>query len=167
MFTVAAAREQDGQAILRITAEAGVFTSTEVSCVEELWGEYCANPEGSGYNFVICHGDDDTVLGYACYGLHALTSGTYDLYWIAVDPATRSRGVGRALLSHVETQVEAEGGRMLLIETSDTEPYLNARKFYQQNGYQLEASIRDFYAPGDRLMVFAKSLVQVVPVLEA
>ena len=164
MLTVATARKQDGQAILRITAEAGVFTSTEVSCVEELWDEYCSNQERSGYNFLVCCAEDGSMLGFACYGPHALTSGTYDLYWIAVDSATRSRGVGRALLSHVEADVEARGGRMLLIETSDTEPYLSARKFYQQNAYQLEATIRDFYAPGDSLMVFAKSLAQVMPV---
>ena len=164
MLTVETAREQDGQAILRITAEAGVFTSTEVGCVEELWDEYCTDQERSGYRFLVCCAEDGFVLGFACYGPHALTSGTYDLYWIAVDPATRSRGVGRTLLSRVEAEVEAQGGRLLLIETSDTEPYLTARKFYQQNAYQLEATIRDFYAPGDSLVVFAKPLAVAVPV---
>jgi ribosomal protein S18 acetylase RimI-like enzyme len=90
-----------------------------------------------------------------------LTLGTFDLYWIAVDPVERGRGIGGALLAHVEAEIQARGGRMILIETSDTQPYTNARHFYERNGYHYEASIRDFYAPGDSLVFFAKSLAKV------
>lgn len=98
------------------------------------------------------------MQGYACYGPHALTEGTYDLYWIAVDPAAQGQGVGHALLARVEAEVRGQGGRLLVIETSGTAAYEAARRLYTSGGYGLEATIRDFYAPGDSLLIFVKYL---------
>lgn len=128
-----------------------------MSCVEELWNEYLGKGEASGYTFLI-YRDGDQVLGYACFGPHPLTQGTFDLYWIAVDPAARQRGIGRALLSRVETEIRALAGRLLLIETSGTPDYAAARGFYTACGYDQEAVIRHFYAPGDDLFIFGKRL---------
>ena len=87
-----------------------------------------------------------------------MTQGTYDLYWIAVHPAARGLGIGRTLLTHVEAEVQARGGRLLLIETSDTPAYTSARRLYESSGYRREAVVHDFYAPGDSLLIFAKEL---------
>jgi hypothetical protein len=46
-----------------------------------------------------------------------------------------------------------------LVETSDTPAYAAARRLYERTGYQQEAIVHDFYAPGDSLLIFAKSLV--------
>ena len=100
--------------------------------------------------------DGGPVQGYACYGPHALTEGTYDLYWIAVDPAAQGQGVGHALMAQVEAGVRAQGGRLLLIETSSIASYDAARRLYASAGYGLEATVRDFYEPGDDLLIFAK-----------
>jgi D-alanine-D-alanine ligase len=107
---------------------------------------------------VVYRSDNGSVEGYACFGPHSLTRGTYDLYWIAVDQEARGQGIGRALLSFVENKVRAHGGRLLLIETSDTPAYAAARALYESGGYHLEATIRDFYAPGDNLLIFAKAI---------
>jgi len=125
--------------------------------VEELWAAYREQGEASGYSFIVSR-DAGRVSGYACYGAHALTSGTYDLYWIAVAPQAQGRGVGRELLACVESEIVARGGRLLLIETSDTPPYLPAREFYESCGYKCEATVRDFYAPGDSLLIYVKPL---------
>jgi ribosomal protein S18 acetylase RimI-like enzyme len=98
------------------------------------------------------------MLGYACFGPHPLTQATYDLYWIAVDTNAQGRGIGRALLAQVEAEVRGRGGRLLLIETSDTPAYAPARWFYESSGYRCEASIHDFYAPTDSLLIFSKDL---------
>lgn len=100
------------------------------------------------------------MLGYACFGPHPLTQGTYDLYWIVVDPDAQGRGIGHALLSRVEAEVRARGGRLLLVETSGTPAYVPARRFYEASGYRCEAAIHDFYAPGDDLLIFSKDLAQ-------
>jgi ribosomal protein S18 acetylase RimI-like enzyme len=99
-------------------------------------------------------------LGYACFGPHPLTQGTYDLYWIVVDPVAQGHGIGHALLAGVEAEVLARGGRLLLVETSSTSAYASARRLYETSGYRCEAIIHDFYAPGDNLLVFSKDLGQ-------
>jgi len=58
----------------------------------------------------------------------------------------------------VEAEAQAQGGRLLLIETSSTPAYAPTRRFYAACGYPCEATIQDFYAPGDDLMIFAKRL---------
>jgi ribosomal protein S18 acetylase RimI-like enzyme len=100
------------------------------------------------------------MQGYTCFGPHSLTQGTYDLYWIVVDPTAQGHGIGHALLARVEAEVQARGGRLLLIETSGTTAYAPARRLYETSGYRCEAVVHDFYAPGDDLLIFSKDLGQ-------
>lgn len=148
----------DGTQIHAITAEAGVFSQEEVECVDELWQEYqTQGAERSGYHWLV-EREGGRVLGYACYGPRALTQGTYDLYWIAVDPQARRGGVGRNLLAATEQAVRALGGRLLFLETSGLPKYAATRAFYLRTDYTLEATIKDFYSPGDDLVIFTKHL---------
>jgi len=150
------AQESDGPAILSITASAGVFTAEEVVVVEELWNEYLQRGEAaSGYAFRV-YREGDQVLGYSCHGPRDLTEGTYDLYWIASAPAARRKGVGRALLAAVEDEVRRAGGRLIVVETSGAPAYKPTRDFYLSCAYEWEATIRDFYHPGDDLVIFTK-----------
>jgi ribosomal protein S18 acetylase RimI-like enzyme len=107
------------------------------------------------------------MQGYACFGPHSLTQGTYDLYWIVVDPTAQGHGIGHALLARVEAEVQARGGRLLLVETSGTPAYAPARRFYESSGYRCEAVVHDFYAPGDDLLIFSKDLGQAQSPREA
>jgi len=128
-----------------------------VACVQELWDAYLRQGEASGYVFLV-YKNGDPLLGYACFGPHPLTEGIFDLYWIAVDPQARGQGIAHALLSRVEDEVRARGGRMVLVETSGTLPYAPARRLYESCGYRYEAVVHDFYAPGDDLIIFSKPL---------
>jgi ribosomal protein S18 acetylase RimI-like enzyme len=98
------------------------------------------------------------ISGYECHGPVPLTDGTFDLYWIVVDPRAQKRGFGRSLLRAAEEDVVRRGGRLLLIETSSQESYAPTINFCKRNGYRLEARIHDFYRPGDDKLVFAKTL---------
>jgi ribosomal protein S18 acetylase RimI-like enzyme len=152
------ARREDSGSIVAITGAAANFTPLERECVVELWSSYLAQGSSSGYEFLVYREESSQVLGYACYGPHPLTEGTYDLYWIAVLPEAGGRGIGRALLAEVERQVRRQGGRMLVIETSDTPAYAVARRLYETSGWVPQARIGDFYAPADSLVVFVKRL---------
>jgi GNAT superfamily N-acetyltransferase len=150
--------DKDGLQIHAISANTTIFNQEEVDCVDELWEEYLAQgPERSGYYFLV-EKEDGRLLGYACYGPRSLTSGTFDLYWIAVDPAARRGGVGRRLLASSEQAVRKLGGRLLVLETSGLPAYEPTRKFYLSNGYKLEATLKDFYSDGDDLVIFTKRL---------
>jgi ribosomal protein S18 acetylase RimI-like enzyme len=99
------------------------------------------------------------VIAYACFGMIPLTRGAYDLYWIAVHPDHQARGVGRALLRHCEQVIAAQGGRLIVVETSGRPDYEPTRRFYEKTmAYAAAARIRDFYQPGDDKIVYVKYL---------
>lgn len=154
--------QTDGPEIQAIAARAGVFTPEEVSCVGELWEE-CQGlgSEVSGYRFLADRGPEG-IQGFACYGPRDLTSGVFDLYWVAVDPNAQRHGVARGLLAASEQRVREAGGRMLIAETSGTSAmYEPARNLYLASGYTLEATIKDFYSVGDDLAIFIKRFAGV------
>lgn len=156
MITPAA--ETDKTQIADITARAGVFSREEIDSVPAMFDEYLRyGAEASGYRFIVFR-EGEQVLGYAIYGCRDLTDGVYDLYWIAVDPDARRKGVGRKLLTACEEAVRAAGGRMIIAETSGTTEYEPTREFYVRTGFVNEATIRDFYKPGDDLKIFVKRL---------
>jgi D-alanine-D-alanine ligase len=158
MAMISVATEQDGQSVRSITENTNVFLPEEVMCVTELWDEYLLRgSQNSGYYFVV-EREDGQVRGYACYGPRALTEGTFDLYWIAVDPESRRAGAGRLLLDWVEIDIRQKGGRLVVVETSGVEKYAPTRRFYLATGYILEATLRDFYKDGDDLVIFTKHL---------
>ena len=153
---IIAATKADGPQIRGIAARAGVFSQEEVECVVDLWEDYLhVGPVVGGYNFIVDR-EGEQVLGFACYGPRDLTSGVFDLYWIAVDSDTHRNGVGRRLLTATEEEVRQAGGRMLIAETSGTPDYEPTRQFYLGLGYTMEATIRDFYTEGDDLAIFVK-----------
>jgi ribosomal protein S18 acetylase RimI-like enzyme len=150
------ATETDGEQIKDIAARTGVFSQEEVECVADLWEDYLhVGPVIGGYNFLVDR-EGDQVVGFACYGPRDLTTGVYDLYWIAVDSKIHRNGVGRRLLIATEEAVRQAGGRMLIAETSGTSHYEPARKFYLGMGYTIEATIKDFYSEGDDLTICIK-----------
>lgn len=153
---IARGTRADSAQVRGITARAGVFRREEVECLGTLWDDYLANgPQLSGYTFIV-ERDGERVLGYACYGARDLTDGVFDLYWLAVDPEARRRGAGRRLLAAAEEAVRRARGRMLIAETSATAGYDATRTFYERMGYHAEATIRDFYVPGDDLVIYIK-----------
>jgi ribosomal protein S18 acetylase RimI-like enzyme len=101
------------------------------------------------------------LLGYACAGPTPATEGTFDLYWLAVDPAAQGQGVGRSIVRDVERQLRERGARMLLVETSSRPDYSRTRAFYARCGYTEAARIRDFYAPADDRIMLTTRLTTV------
>jgi D-alanine-D-alanine ligase len=141
--------------IRELVESTGVFSRVEEDIAVELADERLAKGPASGYHFVFAE-REGRVLGYACYGPIALTIGSYDLYWIAVDKSTQGQGLGGILMRKVEELIAAEGGRRIYIETSTRPPYAPTRRFYLHNGCKLEATLEDFYAPGDSKAIYVK-----------
>lgn len=153
---ISTATQADKSQIHDITVRAGVFNQEEIDSVPAMFDEYLSlGAEASGYHFIV-YRDGEQVLGYAIYGYRDLTEGVYDLYWIAVDPNARRKSIGRKLLAACEKAVHEEGGRIIIAETSGAAEYASTREFYVRTGYVNEASIKDFYKPGDDLKIFVK-----------
>ena len=155
---ISTATKEDKAQIHDITARAGVFSQEEIDSVPAMFDEYLKlGPGTSGYYFIV-YREGDQVLGYAIYGFRDLTEGVYDLYWIAVDPSARRKSVGRQLLTACENAVRELGGRIIIAETSGTAEYESTREFYVRTGYVNEATIKDFYKPGDDLKIYTKRI---------
>jgi len=78
-----------------------------------------------------------------------------------VDKDHHGTGIGSRIVNEVELRLRDLGpgqARVLLIETSSTEQYVNTRAFYVARGYAQEATIRDYYGPGDHKVIFWKQL---------
>jgi GNAT superfamily N-acetyltransferase len=97
------------------------------------------------------------VAGWICWGPTPCTLGTFDLYWMAVDPALQGSGIGTALLVEMERRL-AGVARLIVVETAGRADYAATRAFYQARGYQPVAMIPEFYGPGDDQVVFVKAV---------
>jgi ribosomal protein S18 acetylase RimI-like enzyme len=141
--------------LCRMVEATGFFRPDEVAVAVELVEDRLRRGEASDYRFVIAEDSAHGVVGYACYGEIPCTIGSFDLYWIVVDPARQGRGVGRLLVRETERLVRARGGRRIWAETSGRADYGPTRAFYRAMGYERVALLPDFYAPGDPKEVYA------------
>lgn len=149
--------ESDCQAIRQLVAGTGMFRPNEVEVAVELVEERLKRGIASGYHFVLAS-DGDVLVGYACFGPITVTLHSYDLFWIVVDPKRQGQGIGRALLREAEQRIAQMGGRQVYIETSGQPAYQATQHFYERCGYELEATIGDFYAPGDHKLIYVRRL---------
>jgi ribosomal protein S18 acetylase RimI-like enzyme len=147
----------DRKEIVALLAQTTEFALVDFTVACELLDAYLEDVSGSGYPTLVIE-DSGEIAGYVCYGPTPLTEGVWDIYWIAVAPRSRGKGYGRKLIVTVEQKISQAGGRMVLIETSSTEPYEPARKLYLALGYTLEAVVRDFYKTGDDKLIYRKTL---------
>ena len=93
----------------RLTAATGLFRPEEVAIAVDLLDEALAGDDD--YRFLGAY-TNDALIGFACWGPTPGSTGTFDLYWIVVDPARQGEGVGTQLLEAVESTVRMDQGRL-------------------------------------------------------
>ncbi len=150
--------EKDRARLLSMLIKTRAFTSAEIDVAMELIDIVLRDRNQKDYRIDCMADDQDQTIGYICYGSTPMTQGTFDLYWIAVDPDSQEKGVGSKLLSFLEKRVKAEGGRMILADTSTIPQYDKTRRFYLKNGFEEVAIIRDYYHPGNDRITFCRRL---------
>ncbi len=147
---------RDRPSLEALLSDISVFSTEETSVALELIDFALNNPGQTDYLIYVL-AQQDEVIGYHCTGKRPLTDGVYDLYWIVVNQQKAGKGSGSRLLRHAERLVNEAKGRWLLCETSSRAIYDKTRSFYAKNGYEVVASIPDFYSTGDALMIYGKS----------
>lgn len=158
MINIREMRKEDRESVQKILIETKKFTQEEIDVAMETIDIYLNNRSQKDYFIFSAVLEDNSIAGFINFGPVPITEGTYDIYWVAVDPACQGRGMGTVLVSFVEEKVKAMEGYMICIETSSTEKYLPTQKFYEKLGYILESRIRDFYRIGDDRMIYVKRL---------
>jgi ribosomal protein S18 acetylase RimI-like enzyme len=167
---------RDRPRLAELLAATGAFNADEVQVALSLFdvslrdvssrrANPCRDPlspsqdSDAGYEFLGAFEEaSDRLVGYVCFGATPATDGTYDLYWLAVDPAAQGRGIGSALVRAVEAKLVDRGARLLVVETSSRPDYEGTRRFYARSGYTEAARVRDFYAPADDRIVLTTRL---------
>jgi len=143
--------------LLALTSATGVFKPHEVQALEEVLGDFFAANHAAGHVSVVWE-HQGQIAGYAYYAPAAMTDRTWYLYWIAVDPGVQAKGIGGQLLHYAEDDIRQRQGRVLFIETSSLPHYEKTRRFYLKQGYELTATLKDYYQDGDDMVVYRKKL---------
>lgn len=151
-------KPSDLEAIKKLVQGSGFFSAEEIAIACELAADRLEQGLQSSYQFLFAE-KRSKVQGYTCYGLIPATCGSYDLYWIAVEPAMRGLGLGKNLLKKTEDLIYVAGGRRLYAETSSRPLYLPTQRFYESCRYTPEAVLRDFYSPQDNKIIYSKILI--------
>jgi len=149
-------KAQDRMPLERMLASIHSFDPEDRTLAMELINIALDQADQNDYSFILATNEEDQPVGYTCYGPTPLTDGTFDLYWIAVDPQWAGHGIGTLLLEAVEEGIQSRHGRMLLIETSSSQAYEQTCRFYLKKGYSLVETIQDFYRQGEDRLTFIK-----------
>jgi GNAT superfamily N-acetyltransferase len=147
----------DRARIEEITRAVGLFREDEIPVALEVFDDAVriSSPDAP---YVALGADvDGRLAGWICWGPTPCTLGTYDLYWMAVDPSVQGSGIGTALINEMERRLSGKA-RLIVVETAGRRDYSATRAFYQARGYQATATIPEFYGPGDDQVVFVKSV---------
>jgi ribosomal protein S18 acetylase RimI-like enzyme len=145
----------DTEVLVPLAHETGVFKPHEIRALQEVLDDFHSTNHQLGHRCVTFE-QSGQILGFAYYAPAAMTDRTWYLWWIAVTRHTQARGIGGKLLKHIEEDITRLKGRVMFIETSSLAHYDLTRKFYLKHADEVAATLPDYYADGDHMMVFRK-----------
>ncbi|HKA06481.1 MAG TPA: GNAT family N-acetyltransferase [Gemmataceae bacterium] len=143
--------------LVAIASGTGVFKPIEIEALRGVLDDYHTGNTSPSHK-AITYESDGRPIGFAYYAPTEMTDRAWHLFWIFVDRGTQSKGLGARIIRHIEDEIRATGGRVLIVETSSLPNYEPTRRFYLKLGYRHVATIPDLYADGDDMIVFWKRL---------
>lgn len=149
---------RDREPLTELISSVGVFSPEDSSCALELVDSALKDDTRSGDYRILVAEFAGELAGYICYGPTPMTQSTWDLYWLATHPRWQRRGVAAALCQAMEDELRRAGGGLVRVETSSTEGYGAAQRFYESHGYPPACIVPGFYKPGDDLIIMFKRL---------
>ncbi len=180
-LSIRIAKPEDETIVMDIIERTGFFRPVEIDIAREVFTEAAHNKPGCSYQSYIAEIRDTIdegrltkeerqlahhpsslvprVVGWVCFGETPCTLGTFDIYWIAVDPTLQRQGAGKFMLEFSENEIKKQKGRLAVVETSGMKRYESTQKFYEKNNYTIAAKISDFYAPGDDKLIYLKNIL--------
>ena len=122
----------DRDAILEFMVTTEFFRDDEIEIAREVLDDALAKGHEGHYQSFTAD-LDGRPAGWVCYGPAPCALGTWDIYWIAVDPRRQSRGLGKALMQAALEYLKAAGMAAAKIETLEQNQV--GRKFYPSVGF--------------------------------
>lgn len=157
--TIRAVERDDITPIKKLAIDNEMFGPDDVAFFDETIGDHLDGSLPDDRWFVA--ETEGRLSGAAYVAPEPFSHLVWNLYFIATDPSSHGAGTGTRLLSAVEQHVEglgADRALVLIVETSATEQYTNARRFYRTRGFERESTIRDYYGLGDDKVTYWKAL---------
>ena len=143
----------DTKAALELVSASGLFSPQDMETIKIRLGDYI---HGTGDSLWIIHvGQDLDGLLYCLP--EPMTHGTWNILMLLVRGSSRGKGVGTALMKEAQKLLIEQNARLLMVETSGTEDFEGAQRFYSQCGFVEVARIPDFYDDGDYKVIFTKT----------
>ena len=130
---------EDRAELERVTRAVGVFKEYEIPVALEVF-DAALRPGQEDYESLAAE-VEGRFAGWAAWGRRPCTEGTWDLYWIAVDPALHGAGVGTAMLEELERRIMAAEERIRALEAAfaESKVYLDPEAV-KRNRSELEAA---------------------------
>ena len=124
--------------------------------LDDMISDFFSSPQTEDIWLTATENNIPIAIGYCAP--EQLTKGTFNLYAIGVKADIQGKGIGRKMMHYLEEYLQQQGHRILIVETSGTDDFRLTRKFYEDLGYEKEATIRDFWNEGDDKVIFWKKL---------
>ncbi|NRA68381.1 MAG: GNAT family N-acetyltransferase [Pseudobacteriovorax sp.] len=151
--------ETEKSLLIDLAYSTGVWQDGEADALlGAVLDQYYARELEPEHRVVVLPDANDKIVGWSYYAPSFHAPGVWDVWWIGVHATEHGRGYGRQLLLAIEADIKAKQGRVVVIETSSTEPLAKARRFYPKLGYKMRGDIPEFYGPGDAKVIFSKNL---------
>jgi ribosomal protein S18 acetylase RimI-like enzyme len=147
---------EDTESLIALAGDSGLFSPEQLATLRPMVSASLKDTSDSQPFWIT--DDDDGLVGLAYCEPERMTEGTWNLQLIAVHPNHQRQGRGARILRHLEQMLVARGARMLLVDTSGTPDFQHVRAFYRKHGFDEEARIREFYAPGADKVIFRRAL---------
>lgn len=153
MAEIRATRSDDIASLQEVLNQTGLFPS---DMLPELLAPFLA--EATTTVWLTAQIGSDPV-GFCFAEPEDMADRTWNMRALGVRPDHQGRGLGSRLVGACEDMLRIRGQRLLIVDTSGGPSFAPARTFYTANGFEEEARLRDFWAPGDDKVTFRKSLV--------
>lgn len=157
-MTVATVTPSDRAPLLAIAVATGLFTADEADgLLGGVLDQLASSSLPAGHSALLCRMvPGSAVVGWTYFAPDPHAGGVWNVWWLGVEPASQGAGAGALLLRRAEAQAAAEGGRLMIVETSAKAPQARARRFYAKEGYSECGCVPDFYGEGDDKVIFAR-----------
>lgn len=156
MLTTRPATIADREGLLELVGDQDNFTDEEKEIAREVIDDSLFGRDD--YRILLTLAASGQPIAFICYGPIPMTERSFDLYWIATAPAYARRGLASDLVRAMEAELGKTRRAVIYIDTSATDGYDRARSFYEKNGFQVAARLRDFYKTGDDKVIYRKEL---------
>ncbi len=147
----------DVPAVLDLVVAAGMFTEDEAGFLVDVLTPLTDAARDDEATCLVA--EEQGVLTAVVYYRPEEADRLWDMTMIAVRPDRQGRGLGRAVVRHVEDDLRSRGARLLAVRTSGTAQYERTRAFYDRCGYARVAEVPDWWADGDDLVLFTRRLL--------